>query len=45
MKRIITAGAGYLIMAVMIYLIAVTKTNTPKIWDPYEILGISLVRE
>jgi translocation protein SEC63 len=31
-------------MAWMIYLIAVTARSSPKIWDPYDILGISRVR-
>lgn len=30
-------------MAWMIYLITVTARTTPKVWDPYEILGISTV--
>ncbi|KAL8702661.1 MAG: hypothetical protein Q9201_004162 [Fulgogasparrea decipioides] len=41
LKRIITVVAGYTIMALMFYLIAVTKTLIPKIWDPYDILEIS----
>ncbi|EAW07335.1 J domain-containing protein [Aspergillus clavatus NRRL 1] len=40
-KRIVTVVAGYAIMAWMVYLIAVTARSVPKIWDPYEILGIS----
>ncbi|KMU82556.1 hypothetical protein CIHG_00338 [Coccidioides immitis H538.4] len=40
-KRIITVFAGYAIMAYMIYLIIVTQRTIPKIWDPYDILGIS----
>ena len=34
---------GYLTMAWMFYLIMVTKTTAPKIWDPYSILDISRV--
>ena len=30
-------------MALMVYLIIVTATTVPKIWDPYDILGISRV--
>lgn len=30
-------------MAWMIYLIIVTARTVPKIWDPYDILGISRV--
>ncbi|KAI9932103.1 hypothetical protein ASPWEDRAFT_51169 [Aspergillus wentii DTO 134E9] len=40
-KRIITVIAGYAMMAWMIYLILVTARSTPKIWDPYDILGVS----
>ncbi|KAK0511814.1 hypothetical protein JMJ35_005664 [Cladonia borealis] len=41
LKRILTVAAGWLTIALMIYLIAVTKTTAPKIWDPYSILEIS----
>ena len=44
LKRMLLVGLGYLIMAYMIYLIIVTARTTPKIWDPYEILGVSRVR-
>ncbi|MCJ1289057.1 secretory subunit [Xylographa carneopallida] len=40
-KRIITVALGYAVMAWMVYLIAVTARTIPKIWDPYNILGIS----
>ncbi|KAI4186079.1 MAG: hypothetical protein L6R41_003705 [Letrouitia leprolyta] len=40
LKRLITVIAGYATMALMLYLIAVTKTTMPKIWDPYDILEI-----
>ncbi|CAF9925760.1 MAG: secretory subunit [Heterodermia speciosa] len=40
-KRIITVAVGYLVIAWMAYLIMVTKTTAPKIWDPYNILDIS----
>lgn len=40
-KRIITVITGYAIMAYMVYLIIVTARVTPKIWDPYDILGVS----
>lgn len=43
-KRIITVIVGYAVMAWMVYLITVTARSAPKIWDPYEILGISRVR-
>ncbi|KAL8664054.1 MAG: hypothetical protein Q9202_003346 [Teloschistes flavicans] len=41
LKRFITVVAGWVTMALMMYLIAVTKTSTPRIWDPYDILEIS----
>jgi hypothetical protein len=34
---------GYAVIAYMVYLIIVTARLTPKIWDPYEILGVSRV--
>ncbi|EEP82260.1 conserved hypothetical protein [Uncinocarpus reesii 1704] len=40
-KRMITVVAGFAIMAYMVYLIVVTQRAIPKIWDPYDILGIS----
>ncbi|KAL8927308.1 MAG: hypothetical protein Q9208_002485 [Pyrenodesmia sp. 3 TL-2023] len=40
LKRIITVIIGYASMALMLYLITVTKTMAPKIWDPYDILEI-----
>ncbi|PGH28191.1 hypothetical protein AJ80_00081 [Polytolypa hystricis UAMH7299] len=40
-KRMITVVAGYAVMAYMVYLIVVTARTVPKIWDPYDILGIS----
>lgn len=43
MKRTIAVVLGYLIMAWMVYKIIVTKRIMPKIWDPYEILGLSRV--
>jgi translocation protein SEC63 len=42
-KRTIAVLLGYLIMAWMVYKIIVTKRIMPKIWDPYDILGISRV--
>ena len=45
LKRIITVAAGVLVMGWMVYLIAVTKTTTAKIWDPYDILDISRVQQ
>ncbi|KAL1986442.1 hypothetical protein VTN96DRAFT_6362 [Rasamsonia emersonii] len=40
-KRAIAVLVGYVIMAWMIYLIIISKRTAPKIWDPYEILGVS----
>ncbi|RDW90098.1 J domain-containing protein [Aspergillus mulundensis] len=40
-KRIVTVVLGYTIMAYMAYLIMVTARASPKIWDPYDILGVS----
>jgi translocation protein SEC63 len=42
-KRIVTVVIGFAVMAYMIYLIHVTARTVPKIWDPYEILGVSRV--
>lgn len=42
-KRTIVVVLGYLIMAWMVYKIMVTKRILPKMWDPYEILGLSRV--
>jgi translocation protein SEC63 len=43
LKRMITVVLGYALMGYMCYLIAVTAKTIPKIWDPYDILGISRV--
>ncbi|KAJ5676743.1 uncharacterized protein N7477_002376 [Penicillium maclennaniae] len=40
-KRIITVIIGYVVMAWMVYLIMVTARTTAKLYDPYDILGIS----
>lgn len=42
-KRMLLSVLGWITMAGMCYLIAVTKRTTPKIWDPYEILGLPYV--
>ncbi|POS85419.1 hypothetical protein EPUL_003339 [Erysiphe pulchra] len=41
LKRICTVVIGWLTIAGMVYLIAVTGSTIPKIWNPYDILGIS----
>ncbi|KAJ6120949.1 hypothetical protein N7523_005229 [Penicillium sp. IBT 18751x] len=40
-KRIITVIIGYVVMAWMVYLIMVTARTTAKLYDPYDILGVS----
>lgn len=40
-KRIVTVIIGYAVMAYMVYLIIVTARTTTKLWDPYDILGVS----
>jgi translocation protein SEC63 len=45
LKRMLTSGAGWLLMVYMVYLIMVTARTIPKIWDPYEVLGVSMVLE
>jgi len=35
---------GWALIAGMIYLISVTARITPKIWNPYDVLGIDSVR-
>lgn len=42
LKRMLTCVLLWALMGFMIYLIAVTARNQPKIWDPYEILGVSM---
>lgn len=44
LKRILAVVVGWAIMAFMAYLIVVTARTIPKIWNPYDILGISDVR-
>jgi len=43
-KRGILMLLGWAMNAMMVYLIIVTARTVPKIWDPYEVLGISRVR-
>lgn len=42
-KRAIVSAIGWSVIAGMIYLIIVTARTVPKIWDPYEVLGVSRV--
>lgn len=39
--RALFVVAGWIVMAGMAYLIMTTKASVPKIWNPYDILGIS----
>ncbi|KAL3425925.1 DnaJ domain-containing protein [Phlyctema vagabunda] len=41
LKRMIAVVVGWFVMGLMAYLIAVTARSTPKVWNPYDILGIS----
>lgn len=38
---ILLAMAGWAIMSYMLYLISTTEVPAPKLWNPYDILGIS----
>lgn len=42
-KRGLLMLAGWALIAGMIYLILVTARLTTKIWDPYDVLGVSRV--
>lgn len=44
LKRFIVSVAGWAVMAWMVYFTIVTERTIPKIWDPYDVLGISRVR-
>jgi translocation protein SEC63 len=43
LKRIIAVVIGWTLIGFMAYLITVTARTAPKIWNPYDILGISEV--
>lgn len=43
-KRAFVVLAGWAIMALMVYLIINTQITIPKLWNPYDILGIPDVR-
>jgi len=43
LKRLIFSAVGWVLMAYMVYLMAVTARTVPKIWDPYDVLGVSRV--
>lgn len=40
-KRTVVVLLGWAVIALMIYLIAVTKRVTPQLWNPYDILSIA----
>lgn len=42
-KRAIAVVIGWAMMAAMMYLIVTTQRTTAKIWNPYDILGVSEV--
>lgn len=41
LKRMLFSVTGWLLIAYMAYLMAVTARTVPKIWDPYDVLGVS----
>ncbi|KAI4948203.1 hypothetical protein J4E91_006197 [Alternaria rosae] len=41
-KRGLLMVGGWALNAAMIYLISTTTRTTPDIWDPYEVLGVSM---
>lgn len=43
LKRFTSIVIGWVLFAYMVYLIATAKDVEGKIWDPYDILGISTV--
>lgn len=43
-KRAIATVLGWAVMAGMLYLIVTTQRTVAKIWNPYDILGVSEVR-
>ena len=44
LKRVAVAVVGWAFIAVNVYLMATTQRTAAKIWDPYDILGVSSVR-
>jgi translocation protein SEC63 len=43
LKRMLFSAGGWILMAYMVYLILVTARTVTKLWDPYEVLGVSKV--
>jgi translocation protein SEC63 len=44
LKRMAFSALGWLMMLYMVYLMVVTTRTIPKVWDPYDVLGVSRVR-
>lgn len=42
LKRMLTAAGGWLIMGYMVYLMVVTARSVPTVWNPYDILEVSM---
>ncbi|KAF2719724.1 hypothetical protein K431DRAFT_250825 [Polychaeton citri CBS 116435] len=42
LKRMVTAGVGWVVIVYMIYLMIVMQQAAPTIWNPYEILDIGM---
>ncbi len=45
LKRIIAAFIGYVVIAGMVYLIIITARVTPRLYDPYDVLGVARVSD
>ena len=43
-KRTLVVVGGWALMGLMVYLIVTTQRTVLKLWNPYDILGISEVR-
>ncbi|KAF2461888.1 Sec63 Brl domain-containing protein [Lineolata rhizophorae] len=41
-KRMLISIGGWLVIAWMVYLMVVTARTTPKLWDPYSVLEVSM---
>ncbi|PSN75011.1 hypothetical protein BS50DRAFT_481541 [Corynespora cassiicola Philippines] len=41
LKRFLVSVGGWATIGLMVYLILVTARSIPKIWDPYDVLGVS----
>lgn len=45
LKRMVAAALGWAVIAWMVYLVVNTSRTAVKVWDPYEVLGLSHVGE